>query len=139
MVRVALCLVLSACAARPLVPPHSPATLRDVQVAFNSREAGALSFEVELPPGLPSARALSWELSLDDARLASGVEGVSLAGVFSVQVPLPVKHLGWREGEREVLVLLRGAVLLADGARVPFREMKRVTLSGQPVLNVPGD
>ncbi len=135
MRRAWLLLVCCACAARP----HA-LRVDEARLSLPSREAGELSFVLVLPEALGRAESLTWELSLDGARLASGVEPAPDAGArWEVRAPLRFRNLGWREGERELMLWLRGQVLLADGRRVRFRELRRVAVPGQPLLNAPVD
>lgn len=135
--------LLVGCAARPLVADREPARVVDLSVRFASREKGELSFALQLPPDatLPP-KYVSWELLLNGARLATGMDGAVDVkdGRLTVKSPLTSRHLEWREGAAPADLLLRGEVDLGNpDARVRFRELRQVTLEGQPRLNVPAE
>lgn len=130
------------CAARPLLPDREPARVTEVTLQFTSREAGELSFELQLPPGTGSPRFVTWELLLGGARLAAGMDGAVVANNDRCRVttPLSAKHLVWREGEGNVDVLLRGQVDFGNpDARLTFRELREMQMQGQPQLSSPID
>lgn len=136
-----LALVLSSCASRQLVAEREQAKVVDVVVEFASREKGQLSFTLALPPDVKEVpKHVSWELLLNGARLATGIDGVIEVkdGQFTVKTPLTSRHLEWKQGAASADVLLRGEIDLGNpDARIRFRELRQVTLEGQPRLNVP--
>ncbi len=128
------------CAARPLLPQREPARVTQLSVEFASRDTGALSFELQLPPGAGAPRFVTWELLLGGARLAAGMDGAVVVknDTCRVSTPLSARHLVWREGEGRVDVLLRGQVDFGDpDARLTFRELREVQMQGQPQLSSP--
>lgn len=136
-----LVLALSSCAARPIVGEREPAKVIDLSVEFASRDKGQLSFTLALPPDVKEKpRFVSWELFLNGARLATGIDGVLDVedGQCTVKTPLTSRHLEWKQGAAPADVLLRGEIDLGNpDARIRFRELRQVTLEGQPRLNVP--
>lgn len=133
--------LLASCAARPLVAEREPAKVLDISVEFASREKGQLSFTLALPADVKEVpKFVSWELLLNGARLATGIDGVIEVkdGQCTVKTPLTARHLEWRQGAASADLLLRGEVDLGNpDARIRFRELRQVTLEGQPRLNVP--
>ncbi|MGV3623615.1 MAG: hypothetical protein ACO1OB_22540 [Archangium sp.] len=135
-----LALVFSSCAVRSLVAEREPAKVIDLQVEFISRDKGQLAFTLALPADVKEPpKFVSWELLLNGARLATGIDGVIDVkdGQCTVKTPLTSRHLEWRQGAAPADVLLRGEIDLGDpDARIRFRELRQVTLEGQPRLNV---
>jgi hypothetical protein len=136
-----LLLVLAGCAARPGAPSTSGVVVTAVELDFPERDRGALAFTLRLPPGLPPAAQVSWELFLDGARFAAGIDGdvPPKDGLCQVKSALASKHLVWREGDGWLDVVLQGEVDLGQGERLPFRDRRELLVHGRPQLNIPRD
>ena len=140
--RAAWLLVLAGCAARPGVPDTASVVVTAVEVDFPERDRGDLAFTLRLPPGVSKVSQVSWELFLDGARFAAGIDGdvPPADGLFRVKTALASKHLAWREGDGWLDVVLQGEVDLGQGAeRLRFRDRRELMVHGRPQLNVPRD
>lgn len=136
LLALALCL---GCAGKLKAPQRPGLVVSSLAVDFPQREQGVLAFTVELPR---SAKEVSWTLFLDGHRFAAGLDAAltQSPGRVEVRSPLVVRHLGWREGEGTLDVLLVGEVDFGDGSqRVLFRERRDLTVQGRPQLNIPRD
>jgi len=130
------------CAARPGTPAPKGVVVTAVELDFPERDRGQLAFSLRLPAGLPPAAQVSWELFLDGARFAAGIDGDVPAkdGLFQVKSALASKHLAWREGDGWLDVVLQGEVDLGlGGERLPFRDRRELLVHGRPQLNIPRD
>ncbi len=113
-----------------------------LELDFPERDRGALSFSLRLPDAPPPFCEVSWELFLDGARFAAGIEGDVAAtnGLLQLETDLASRHLVWREGDGWLDVVLQGEVDLRDGGeRLRFRDRREVLVHGRPQLNVPRD
>ena len=72
-----------------------------VELDFPERDRGELAFTLRLPAGSSPVAEVSWELFLDGARFAAGIDGdvPPTDGLFHVKSALASKHLAWREGD----------------------------------------
>ena len=129
------------CAARPGVPSTAAVVVTAVEVDFPERERGQLVFTLRMPPAAPPIAQVSWELFLDGARFAAGIDGdvPPKDGLYQVKSLLASKHLAWREGDGWLDVVLQGEVDLGKGERLPFRDRRELPVHGRPQLNVPRD
>jgi hypothetical protein len=135
-----LALLSSACASRPGVPATAPVVVTALELDFPERDRGDLAFTLRLPAGEKKLAEVSWELFLDGARFAAGIDGdvKQIDGVFQVKSALASRHLAWREGEGFLDVVLQGEVDLGDGGeRLRFRDRRELLVHGRPQLNVP--
>lgn len=137
-----LLLGLLGCAARPGLPSTPSVVVTALELDFPSRDRGELAFSLRLPADSAPAAEVSWELFLDGARFAAGLDGDVLpqSGTCRVKTVLASKHLAWREGEGWLDVVLQGEVDLGNGGeRLPFRDRRELLVHGRPQLNVPRD
>lgn len=128
------------CASRPDLLAAPTVVVASVAVDFPRREGGELAFSLRLPAGAPRPSEVSWELFLDGARFAAGIDGdvQELDGLFHVKSALAARHLAWREGEGWLDVVLQGEVDLGDGGeRLRFRDRRELLVHGRPQLHVP--
>lgn len=142
MVR-ALCLLLfcAGCAARPLGPATPTAVVTELKLDFPEREKGELEFTLRLPSDKQQQLSeVAWELFLDGARFAAGIDGEVKRenGLFQVKSALTSRHLAWKEGEGWLDVVLQGEVDLGEGGeRLRFRDRRELLVHGRPQLHVP--
>ena len=130
------------CAARPGVPATPTVVVTAIELDFPERDRGELAFSLRLPAGSPPASEVSWELFLDGARFAAGIDGdvKSADGLCHVKSALASRHLAWREGEGYLDVVLQGEVDSGNGGeRLRFRDRRELLVHGRPQLNVPRD
>lgn len=127
------------CAAPLFRPPPPEVTVVTLEVDFPTRERGVLHFA--LAPVHPPPVQIAWELFVEGAPLASGVEAVSRPeGAIDVQTPLVTRHLSWREGETSLEVRLKGQAVAAPGAPgLRFDVSRRVQVHGRPSPGVQVD
>lgn len=133
---------LLSCAARPGVPSTPTVVVTALELDFPNRDRGDLAFSLRLPAGSPPAAEVSWELFLDGARFAAGLDDDVLPadGTCRVKTVLASKHLAFREGEGWLDVVLQGEVDLGNGGeRLQFRDRRELLVHGRPQLNVPRD
>ncbi len=135
--------LLCGCASRPGVPSTPTVVVTAIELDFPTRDGGDLVFSLRLPHDAPRTVAeVSWELFLDGARFAAGIDGdvPPIDGLFRVKSALAARHLAWREGDGWLDVVLEGEVDLGDGGeRLRFRDRREVMVHGRPQLNVPRD
>ncbi len=128
------------CASRPGLLAAPAVVVTSVAVDFPERDRGELEFSIRLPADTPKLSEVSWELFLDGARFAAGIDGdvKQAGGLFHVKSALASRHLAWREGEGWLDVVLQGEVDLGDGGeRLRFRDRRELLVHGRPQLNVP--
>ena len=135
--------LLCGCASRPGMPSTPTVVVTAVELDFPTHDRGDLAFSLRLPTSGPSKVAeVSWELFLDGARFAAGIDGdvPPTDGLFRVKSALASRHLAWREGDGWLDVVLEGEVDLGDGGeRLRFRDRREVMVHGRPQLNIPRD
>lgn len=137
-----LAALLLGCAARPGSPRAPSIVVTALAVEFPERDRGELTFTLRLPPGEARVTEVAWELFLDGERFATGLEGevAPRDGLFPVRTALVARHLGWKEGEGTLDVLLLGEVDLGKGGeRQRFLERRELTVQGRPQLKIPRD
>ncbi len=137
-----LLLLLLSCAGRPGVPATPTVVVTALELDFPERDRGALAFSLRLPDAPPPFSEVSWELFLDGARFAAGIEGgvVATGGLLQLKTELVSRHLAWREGDGWLDVVLQGEVDLRNGGeRLRFRVRRELPVHGRPQLNVPRD
>lgn len=137
---LALVLVCAGCAARPGVPATPTVLVTELKLDFPEREKGELEFRLRLPAGSEKLSEVAWELFLDGARFAAGIDGdvKHEDGLFHVKSALTSRHLAWKEGEGWLDVVLQGEVDLGDGGeRLRFRDRRELLVHGRPQLHVP--
>lgn len=130
------------CASRPGVPPAPTVVVTALALDFPERDRGELAFTIRLPNTALPVIEVSWELFLDGARFAAGIEGEvpSVDGLFQVKSELASRHLAWREGDGWLDVVLQGEVDSGDGGeRLRFRDRRELLVHGRPQLNIPRD
>ena len=131
------------CAARPTIPSATTAAeVTAIELDFPARDRGFLSFSLKVPTPTAGAREISWELFLEGARFASGVEGnlAATEGLFEVKTTLVTRHLAWREGEGWLEVRVEGEVDLGAGLqRLSFQGRRELLMHHRPQLKVPLD
>lgn len=138
---VTAALVALSCAHPPRVPVPVDGTLpvTALAVEFPAPDVGQLSFSLPAPSA-PVER-VTWELFLDGARFAVGVEGAlapTPAGGLEVRVPLAWRHLGWREGAAPLEVALQGTLeTRGPRRRYGFRAKRDALVQGRPMLAEP--
>ena len=136
-------MLLLGCASRPGVLSAPSVVVTAVALDFPARDRGDLAFSLRLPSGVPNrVTEVSWELFLDGARFAVGIDGhvPPTDGLFHVKSALASRHLAWREGDGWLDVVLEGEVDLGDGGeRLRFRDRREVMVHGRPQLNIPRD
>lgn len=131
---------LAGCAARPLVPAAPGVVVTELKLDFPEREKGELEFSLRLPSDKQTLTEVAWELYLDGARFAAGIDGEVKheGGLFQVKSALTSRHLGWKEGEGWLDVMLQGEVDLGEGSeRLRFRDRRELLVHGRPQLHVP--
>jgi hypothetical protein len=136
----ALLVFCAGCAARPGVPATPTVVVTRLQLDFPEREKGELEFSLRLPSGPQQVSEVAWELFLDGARFAAGIDGEVRHedGLFHVKSALTSRHLSWKEGEGFLDVVLQGDVDLGDGReRLRFRDRRELLVHGRPQLHVP--
>ena len=124
------------------MPATPPVIVTELKVDFPERDRGELAFVLRLPPSEKKVSEVSWELFLDGARFAAGIDGevTQTDGLFHVTSALASRHLAWREGEGWLDVVLQGEVDLGDGGeRLRFRDRRELLVHGRPQLNIPRD
>lgn len=134
--------LLLGCASRPHAPRTPAIVVTSLSVLFPERDRGELTFALRLPPGETRVTEVAWELFLDGERFATGLEGEvpPREGLFPVRTALVSRHLGWKEGEGALDVLLLGEVDLGKGGeRQRFRERRELVVQGRPQLKIPRD
>lgn len=137
---LALFALLAGCAARPGVPATPTVVVTELELDFPQREKGELEFSLRLPSGSEKLSEVAWELFLDGARFAAGIDGEvkQVDGLFQVKSALTSRHLGWKEGEGWLDVVLQGEVDLGNGGeRLRFRDRRELLVHGRPQLHVP--
>lgn len=130
------------CASRGGVPATPTVVVTSLELDFPVRDRGELAFSLRLPAGSPNPAQVSWELFLDGARFAAGLDGdvPPVDGLVQVKSALASRHLAWREGEGWLDVVLQGEVDLGDGReRLSFRDRRELLVHGRPQLNIPRD
>jgi hypothetical protein len=143
-VRFALILLamgLAGCAGKHHLAPKPSVTVSKLSLDFPERERGELAFSLTLPEGAPAATEVAWELFLDGSRFATGLQGslTQQPGSVDLQTTLVARHLGWREGDGTLDVVIQGEVDFGRGERLRFRERREVLVHGRPQLNIPRD
>jgi hypothetical protein len=141
LVRLALFTLLAAgCAARPGTPATPTVVVTELKLDFPEREKGELEFTLRLPSQQQKLTEVAWELFLDGARFAAGIDGEAKHedGLFRVKSALTSRHLAWKEGEGWLDVVLQGEVDLGEGGeRLRFRDRRELLVHGRPQLHVP--